>query len=413
MFLGVVLLCGGCAQPPAEDRLGSDAPETVAFTGAQVWNGERFEARALRVREGTFVGGRVRSRDRVVPLNDAWVLPAFCDAHSHTIQSSWELETTLATLRESGVAYVKILSSVPEYTDEIAARLAAPDGVEASFAGPPVTGPGGHPIALQHRLLGYGAYPEQTIETLNGFSHYAIADLATLERQWPALAARNTDFVKVMVLDAARHPDRVGKPEWFGRTGLAPELLEPLVTRAHAAGRRVSAHVDTVADFRLAVSAGVDEIAHLPGRRSAEVLTAADAELAARNEVVVVTTSQLAERLQASDPELFATVRDAQAESLRQLRAAGVLLALGTDDHGSVQDEFDYLDALDVFDRRELLQMLTERCVATTFPGRRAGRLEVGFEASFVVLDGNPLDDPAALRQIRLRVKQPGEPASR
>ena len=38
-----------------------------------------------------------------------------------------------------------------------------------------------------------------------------------------------------------------------------------IVDKAHAAGLRVSAHVDTVTDYRIALKAGVDEMAHLPG----------------------------------------------------------------------------------------------------------------------------------------------------
>ena len=47
--------------------------------------------------------------------------------------------------------------------------------------------------------------------------------------------------------------------------GLDPRLVPLIVNKAHAAGLRVSAHVDTVTDYRIALKAGVDEMAHLPG----------------------------------------------------------------------------------------------------------------------------------------------------
>ena len=38
--------------------------------------------------------------------------------------------------------------------------------------------------------------------------------------------------------------------------------------------------------------------------------------------------------------------------------------------------------------------------------GGRVGELGEGYEANFLVLNGNPLDDPANLHQIGMRVKQ-------
>jgi imidazolonepropionase-like amidohydrolase len=40
------------------------------------------------------------------------------------------------------------------------------------------------------------------------------------------------------------------------------------------------------------------------------------------------------------------------------------------------------------------------------FPERRIGRLDEGYEASFLVLNGNPVEDWSAMRRIRLRVKR-------
>jgi hypothetical protein len=48
------------------------------------------------------------------------------------------------------------------------------------------------------------------------------------------------------------------------RRGLDPRLLPLVVARARAEGWRITAHVETPADFHHAVMAGVDEIAHLP-----------------------------------------------------------------------------------------------------------------------------------------------------
>jgi len=42
----------------------------------------------------------------------------------------------------------------------------------------------------------------------------------------------------------------------------------------------------------------------------------------------------------------------------------------------------------------------------TIFPKRKIGRLQEGYEASFLVLSANPVNDFAAVEKIALRVKQ-------
>ncbi len=55
------------------------------------------------------------------------------------------------------------------------------------------------------------------------------------------------------------------RTDTIGDRGLDPALAPKVVAKAHAAGLRVSAHVDTERDVRIALSGGVDELAHLPG----------------------------------------------------------------------------------------------------------------------------------------------------
>ena len=50
--------------------------------------------------------------------------------------------------------------------------------------------------------------------------------------------------------------------------------------------------------------------------------------------------------------------------------------------------------------------MWSEDTARTIFPERRIGRFEEGWEASFIVLDGNPLEDFGAVERIGLRVKE-------
>lgn len=65
-----------------------------------------------------------------------------------------------------------------------------------------------------------------------------------------------------------------------------------------------------------------------------------------------------------------------------------------------------HLRDLGIFSNLRLLKIWVEETPGTIFPHRLIGRLTPGYEASFLVLERNPLDDFSAVREIRLRVKQ-------
>jgi predicted amidohydrolase YtcJ len=64
-----------------------------------------------------------------------------------------------------------------------------------------------------------------------------------------------------------------------------------------------------------------------------------------------------------------------------------------------------YLKELGI-DNGTLLRMWTENGARTTFPGRKIGALRDGYEASFLVLGGDPLSDFVSVRRIVLAVKK-------
>jgi predicted amidohydrolase YtcJ len=54
----------------------------------------------------------------------------------------------------------------------------------------------------------------------------------------------------------------------------------------------------------------------------------------------------------------------------------------------------------------EMLKIWAEDTPRTVFPNRKIGRLKEGYEASFLVLGSNPIDDFEQIKNIRLRFKQ-------
>jgi imidazolonepropionase-like amidohydrolase len=242
--------------------------------------------------------------------------------------------------------------------------------------------------------------------------HYvtSTADIApVLDR----LVSQHAQFVKIMLLYSEEYDRRKDDPAYRGQRGLNPALVAPLVAAAHARGLRVAAHIETAADFRAIVRAGVDEAAHMPGYYGAKGslaayrITAADAQAAKRAHIVVVPTASLALTSHRDDPARLAVVEAMQRANLLALKHAGVPLLIGTDQQpGDAPDEAAYLITIGVLTPREALDALTEATPRYIFPGRRIGRLAPGYEASFLALAGDPTRDFAASQEILRRVKQ-------
>jgi imidazolonepropionase-like amidohydrolase len=93
--------------------------------------------------------------------------------------------------------------------------------------------------------------------------------------------------------------------------------------------------------------------------------------------------------------------------NLRLLRDAGVRIAIGSDRYRMTSaPEIPALRSLGIFSDTALIRMWSMDTPREIFPDRKIGSLDGGSEASFLVLDGNPLTDFSALGRIRMRMKQ-------
>ncbi len=65
-----------------------------------------------------------------------------------------------------------------------------------------------------------------------------------------------------------------------------------------------------------------------------------------------------------------------------------------------------YLSKLGVWGNLEMLKLWCEVTPEIVFPDRKIGHLKAGYEASFVMLEANPLDDFENVKKIQGRFKQ-------
>ena len=368
------------------------------------------------------VGGRLTHRrparvDSVIDLAGRWITPPFGEAHNHNVEytTRHRTDSLLARYLHDGVFYVQNPGSLPRSRDSLAGRVDVPGAIDVTFANGLLTATGGHPMGLYRRNLARGG---MTPADGDGAFFWLIDSLPDLERKWPRILAGHPDFIKIVLVHSEEYARRRNDSAFFNWRGIDPALVPAVVQRAHAAGLRVGAHVDTRGDFHNALVGGVDEILHIPGFCGDErteltdtrpyEITDEDAKLAAARGVVVVTTVGGALGF---DPHGADSTRRRQFDALatrnlRVLRAAGVRLAIGSDSYrdDSVL-EAGYLATLGVFTPLELVRLWSEATPRAVFPKRRVGCLDDGCEASFLALAGDPATDFANTRRIALRMK--------
>lgn len=229
------------------------------------------------------------------------------------------------------------------------------------------------------------------------------------------------------------------------------EELSAIVSEAHRAGLRVAVHIDVPYDeaVRLALMAGVDTIEHMAPLRVYD--DRLFLEMARRNIIVVPTLYQMqAQRvdpLEKNDEELIEpplqtrlppellralTQRAAQwrrmvldwrargydpkralREAFRALtraRLLGVKIALGPDTGSDLVPHGQFYKELVLYANMgippiEVIQMATRMGAEALGREKELGTIEPGKLADLIIVEGDPLLDPEALRNVVLVIK--------
>jgi imidazolonepropionase-like amidohydrolase len=385
--------------------------KTYRYTNGHWFNGNDFEQKEMYVKNGVFTSPRNGKADSVIDLKGMYIVPPFAEAHTHLLEGIGDADARIKSYLRDGVFYVKNPNNVQEWTKTIYAKINNANSLDAVFANAGITAAGGHPESIYEdniRMHLKGAMGEVERGWFKNKAYFAVGSAAELEAVWPIVLKGKPDFIK-LYLSNTGHINQAGAKKL--RTGLDPAIGELVVARARKAGLRTTAHVETAEDFRQALKIGVDEINHTPGfylmsKDSIDkyLLTEADAKLAAKSKVFVVTA--LLSRDLLDDPALLPDAKKVQAANLSLLYKHGVSLAIGSDHATSPVHEIKALNELAIFDAKVTLKLWCESTPQTIFPRRKLGLLKEGYEANFLALQGNPLTDWSNTGKIVLRVKQ-------
>lgn len=386
LLAGSIDACGGGPAPAVGPRV---ATRIAEYRNGFWFDGSRFKPRTMFVVGDRFRERRPRQVDTVIDLDGRWVVPPYADAQQPLIEPD-NIATYVRLFLRDGVFYVQDRGTAPVLRARIDSAVNTPATFDYLSANQGWTGPRG--------------YPQR--DSLDGGVLMLVSSADDVERRWSAFADSRPkpDYVKLYLLYSEQYARR--------KDGLDPALVRPLVRRAHAAGLPVAAHVYTAADFRNAVAGGVDVIVHVPGGGDLPVeafrLTDMDAEVAAGRHVAVITAlGGLADQLRRDSANTADRIRDVYAPNVDVLRRHGVRLLVGSDlIRQSAAVEIRVLGRMGMFSSLELLKMWSVATPQALFPRRKIGELSDGYEASFLVLAGDPLKDFANTQRIVRRVKQ-------
>ena len=403
-ILPIITLCllAGCGETdrPPVDLLVTNA-RLVTGTGKVIPRG------AISIREGRIEaimeGDAVGTAERVIDAGGRTVLPGLIDTHRHILVWSFarseadlrsymdtELPGLLEGLLASGLTTVMSPGDFVPEIFEIRQRLSEGDllGPRLLAAGRAFTGPGGHPVGSLVCRGDPFCVSRLAVD---------VVDPALVRAEVKRDVEMGADFIKVVV-DQFIVPDTLIDDAIFEAIGDETDALQiPLIVHSSIAG-----------EVARVVGAGADKLVHGP---LGSVKESGAAPLLVQHGVPVASTVSW------STPDYAAATEEPWNEAeyrqklvnIPYLIDSGVVVAFGTDSPPPLGlTEFMYeVEALGtVLSPREVIESMTIQAARFLGVEDRLGTLEPGKVADLVLVDGDPLEDLAALGNVVMVVKE-------
>lgn len=399
-------------------------PKTYEFTNGNWFDSKTFKRKTLYSVNGIFAAKRPAKIDETVDLKNGFVIPPFADAHSHKLDIKSELAEQESRFVKEGTMYVMVLNN--HASNAVANRrlFNKPGALDVLYANGGITRSGEHPSLAYERIASGIAewwLPENTkiiqaSRKAERDAYWFFDTVADVDKNWDAYLASKPDIVKIYLLNVKNSAD-AGK-------SISEAVAAYITKKAHDAGLRVAAHIETFDDLKIGLRIGVDVFAHLPhyyyiffGPEPAQTtFSGEELKTIRQRKIVIIPTLSLNEEYSivrdASnnyqgkfDAARFNQVLEFHTKTVRNLKNAGFVFAIGSD-RDSLTPELNYWVKNSVFDIASTLHAATVTTPQMMYPKRKIGFLKEGYEASFLVLEGNPLTDFEQIKNIKMRFKQ-------
>ncbi|WGR91658.1 amidohydrolase family protein [Bradyrhizobium sp. ISRA443] len=325
---------------------------------------------------------------RVIDCSGKTIVAGFWNSHVHFTQGVWRNAGTIpaAPLTEHmqqmltrwGFTTVWDLGSDPRDTLALRRRIAANE-----VAGPNI-------------LLAGSIFPK------DGHPAYLPAEMQLPEASTPDDASQLARTYMNLNLDGVKLFTGVykgNKPV----VNMDPAVAKAAVDVAHAQGKPVFAHPQNRIGVETVIAAGVDVLAHtVPSESSytAEQL----AHFKAQGIALIPTLSLFTTVV--LDPAVTNRLLAATVNQLEQFSENGGAVLFGTD--VGFTKLYDTTQEYELMHRalseRQILASLTSN-PARYFKAAKKGRVEQGFDADVVVLDGDPLNDVRNLAKVSYTIR--------
>jgi imidazolonepropionase-like amidohydrolase len=416
LFLSIILVWGA---PALAQDAGVASPPSVLLRAGKVLDvkaGRVLADQGILVSDGRIIalgpweGLRGRPAARVIDLSSQVVLPGLIDAHTHLLANVPNVANgytlMLATrgpayraLEGAAHARATLMAGVTTVRDVESegsgyADVALRDAIAAGLVDGPRMLVATRGIAAVGGYIPMGINPD-LVEVLAGAE--MVSGVEDARRAAREQIRGGADLLKVY----ADWPDRrLGK----SRPTLTLDEIRAVVDEAHKGGRKVAAHAVSPAGIANAVNAGVDSIEH--GHEADE---GALKLMASRNVPLVPTILPIqtwAEHATGEGRELAARQLESIRKVLASARRLKVRLVFGSDPasrdvHGRNVEELVAMARLGV-PPLEVIRAATVDAAALLDLSSEIGTLEVGKQADLLAVEGNPLEDVAALRKVSL-----------
>lgn len=375
VMLSAVMICIALGLPGCAPRAARDAggPVLALVNGLLIdgTGGEPVADGALVIQAGRIRAAGPRSRvaipagAQVIDAGGGAILPGFINAHVHFAFNEKNLEAWarggVTTVRDEAITGSGSIPELMAWRDEAGKD---PKHARLVSAGRMITVPGGYGSL-------YASTPEEARKK-------ALEELD-----------QGVDLIKVSLEDG--YAGRSGLPK------LTKEDLAAIVAAAHERGVLVSGHITQAAYLEQLVDAGVDDAGHL----AYDEIPAATLERMVKQGTYLTPTFTVFRN--------YGAPVEACVQNLANFVKLGGQVALGND-YGGGPGEFELgIPMYEVEMMAQAGMTPMQIVVASTRNAARVsgleeelGTLEPGKAADVLALNGNPLEDLDALKEIRV-----------